>query len=396
MAKKKTQTPAPYQKVAVPQIAQPLKPQESGFLNIPTSPATHLIMEVLGAGAAIADLPDRKKQVSHGTSYSVAERGRSRKITMKSAKGEVTIELSDIDRVTGSNKPAKKLLLLSLSKANEQALHEGQLTRDYVSFPLQELIDKGMYTAPQSARKGFNAGASALTSLKVRGKVRVTKKRETAVDALEVLFTGARIEQGQCKIFLNPRINWSFIAQYFTILPSYYFRLSNRASDLFFYIFYLARQHTGAKDIQKVKNEVTGREEQAVVFNISFRAIQHRLQLPSEVGNTRPKQTIKDPIDEAIAEIEEEHKKTYNNTELRLLPVCDDEAPIADYLDNGYLRVTLIGDFAQTFIQISQDTTKQIEEAEKRQARIMEKAVAMKTAAALEEQEKAEGSGNNA
>ena len=218
----------------------------------------------------------------------------------------------------------------------------------------------------------------ALTSLKIKGHIQQTKKRESSIAALEVLFTGARIEKGQCTVFFNNRINWSFIAQYFTILPRYYFKLSNRASDLLYYIFFLARQHT--RDI-----ETQG------YFTISFRAIQHRLQLPSEIDNGNPYRTIKQPIEEAIEELETEHSLLYGNTEFSLLPVCDDTAPISDYLDNGYLKVTLAGAFAENYIAISKDTAKQIETAQKRRDRIAEKAIAINTAKKLEE-----GGGENA
>ena len=71
-----------------------------------------------------------------------------------------------------------------------------------------------------------------------------------------------------------------------------------------------------------------------------------------------------------------------------LLPVYDEAASVKDFLDNGYLKVTLTGAFAETYIAISKDTAKQIEAAQKRQARITEKAVAIKTAKALEAEEK--------
>ena len=366
------------------QPVAPLKPlEQKDFYNVPDSTASNLILETLGAGAAIADLPDRKRQINHGTTIEVFESGKSRRVTLSGSKPQVTIELADIDKLTGSNKPAKKLFVLSLIKANEQAIHEGQLTRDYISFPLQELIDTGFYSTPQSARKGFNAGMDTLTSLKIKGHIQQTKKNGSSIDALEVLFTGARIERGQCTIFFNERISWSFIAQYFTILPRYYFRLPNRASDLLYYIFYLARQHT--KDI-----------EERGYFTISFRAIQHRLQLPSEVGNNNPDRTIKQPIEEAIEQIEDGHSGLYGNEDFSLLPVYDEYAPIANFLDNGYLRVELKGSFAETFIAISKDTAKQIEAAQKRQARITEKAIAINTAKKLEAEEnteKAERSG---
>lgn len=349
--------------------------QESGFYNVPDSTASNLILETLGAGAAIADLPARKRQVNHATTLEVLESGKRRQVSLKTQKASVTIELADIDKLTGSNKPAKKLFVLALIKANEQAIHDGQLTKDYVSFPLQELIDTGFYSTPQSARKGFNTGMDTLTNLKIKGHIQQTKKRGSAIDALEVLFTGANIKNGQCTVYFNPRISWNFIAQYFTILPRYYFKLPNRASDLLYYIFYLARQHT--RDI-----------EERGYFTIGFRAIQHRLQLPSEVGNREPAKTIKQPIDEAIEQLETEHSLLYGNMEFALLPVCDEDASIKDYLDNGYLKVSLTGKFARTFIEISQDTAKQIEQAQKRQARITEKAVAIKTAKALEDEEK--------
>lgn len=366
------------------QPVAPLKPVEQrDFYNVPDSTASNLILETLGAGAAIADLPARKRQVNHSTTLEVLERGKRRQVSLKTQKASVTIELADIDKLTGSNKPAKKLFVLALIKANEQAIHDGQLTKNYISFPLQELIDTGFYSTPQSARKGFNAGMDTLTSLKIKGHIQQTKKKGSSIDALEVLFTGARIERGQCTIFFNERISWSFIAQYFTILPRYYFRLPNRASDLLYYIFYLARQHT--KDI-----------EERGYFTISFRAIQHRLQLPSEVGNNNPDRTIKQPIEEAIEQIEDGHSGLYGNEDFSLLPVYDEYAPIANFLDNGYLRVELKGSFAETFIAISKDTAKQIEAAQKRQARITEKAIAINTAKKLEAEEnteKAERSG---
>ena len=354
----------------------PVSPQqESNFYNVPDSTASNLILETLGAGEGIADLPARKRQINHNTTYEVLEDGRKRQVSLVNPKAKVTIELADIDKLTGSNKPAKKLFVLSLIKANEQAIFDGQLTKDYISFPLQELIDIGFYKTPQSARTGFKTGMDALTSLKIKGHIQQTKKRGSTIDALEVLFTGANIKGGQCTVYFNPRISWSFIAQYFTILPRYYFKLPNRASDLLYYIFFLARQHT--KDI-----------EERGYFTIGFRAIQHRLQLPSEVGLNNPQRDIKQPIEDAIEALETEHSKLYHNTEFRLLPVYDEAASVKDFLDNGYLKVTLTGAFAETYIAISKDTAKQIEAAQKRQARITEKAVAIKTAKALEAEEK--------
>lgn len=354
---------------SVSEISQ--KPTKD-FYNVPDSTASNLIMETLEAGENIVDLPARKRQINHNTTYEVLQNGKKREVKITNTKAEVTIELTDIDKLTGSNKPAKKLFVLALIKANEQAIFNGQLTKDYISFPLQELVDIGFYKTPQSARVGFNRGMETLTSLKVKGHIQISKKQKEPQDELQVPFTGYRLKGGQCTIFFNSRVNWNFIVQYFTILPLYYFKLSNRASDLLYYIFYLARQHT--KDI-----------DERGYFTIGFRSIQSKLQLPSEKSTKNPKRDIQDPIDEAIEQLETEHSAQYGNMEFKLLPVYDERSNIADYLDRGYLKVTLEGDFAKTFIQISKDTAKQIDRAEKRQERITEKAIAIKTAKAAKE-----------
>lgn len=348
----------------VKKIKEFLKPYEiqNNFYNVPTSPASNLVLETLGAGKALADLPERKRQINHNTKYEILKSGNRRLISLENMTGtaEVTIELADIEKITGSNKPAKKLFVLSLIKANEQAIHNGQLTKDYISFPLQELVDIGFYKSLRSARTGFNTGADIITSLKIKGKIKKSKKTGVKIDTLEVLFTGTRIEKGQCYVFFNPRINWGFLTQYFTILPLYYFRLPNRASDLLYYIFFLARQHT--KDIARKG-----------YFTISFRAIQHKLQLPNEIGLNNPQRDIKDAIEGAIEHLEVEHSKTYGNMEFSLLTVYDEDASISEYLDNGYLKVGLKGTFASAFTSISKNKDKQIAKEYKRQARINEK-----------------------
>lgn len=356
--------------------ALPLEPiAPKNFYNMPNSPASDLVLEILAAAANIADLPARKRQISHATALEVAESGNKRRVTLNNKKSQISVELADIDKI--SSKPAKKLFVLALIKANEQAIFNGHLTRDYVSFPLQELIDIGFYTTPQSARKGFKTAMDTLTSFKIKGHIQQSTKKESSIDKLRVLFTGGDIENKQCTIYFNPHVNWNFIAQYFTILPRYYFKLSNRAGDLLYYIFYLARQK--ARDI-----ETKG------YFTISFKAIQHRLQLPSEINNSSPYKTIKQPIESAIEEIETEHSGFYGNTEFTLYPVCNDDAPIAEYLNNGYLKIGFSGEFAKTFIERSKETKKRQEKAQKRQERITEKAIAINKAKKINAEEKAQ------
>lgn len=354
------------------------------FYNVPTSAAQDFIYDLLQYWKNLASFAARKKSINHSTEIKTFKSGKARKIELNNSKATISLEISDIEKIAGSNKATKKIFVLTLIKVNEQALHNGELTRNYITFPLKDLINIGLYKTPQSARQGFKKAADALQSLKIKGtlkkytkKSKKGKEKVDSIDVSSVLFPTITIlkGQGQCIIYLNELINWKFLAQYFTLLPIYYFGLSNRASDLLYYIFYLARQNT--KDI-----ETRG------YFTISFRSIQAKLNLPSETGNREPQKTIKQPIEEAIEEIESAHSTYYNNTDFSLYPVYDNNAHIKHFLDNGYLKVTLNGEFAKPFTKISQKQSKQIETALKRKNAIIDRA--KNTAIAEKEKKKNE------
>ena len=347
----------------------PVLEKGKSFYSVPTSPATEGVLKVLGSGKNnLEQMPKMAKQVSHSKQIKVLQNGKKRLVTVKSNTSTVTLELADIEKLTGSNKTAKKLFIFNLIKMNEQAYSGGTLRRNYMQFPLQELIGIGFYSTLRSARQGFNNGMDLLTSLKLKGSMKKGKKE--LATALEVLFTGANIKNGVCTVFINERVNWAFIAAFYTILPHYSFKLSNKAFDLILYVFYLARQNL--KQI-----------EEKGCFNISLRAIQNQLQLPNEIGCLNPTRDIKKPVEDAIAEI----LKYGNSTEFSIQPVVDNNAPIAAYLDSGYIKITLKGNYANDFIALYKDRAKQIETAQKRKDTILEKAITINTAKKLESEE---------
>lgn len=347
------------------------KERQKEFLNLPNSPVTDTLMNVMSHGEDLSSLKTRGKEVNHNQTIEVLHKGKKRQVVVTSDVSTVTVELSDIDKLLGSNKAAKKMFVYTLIKMNEQAFSDGTMRRNYVQFPLQELIDIGYYKTPQSARRGFKDSTGVLTDFKVKGTLQKGKKKSLEQYRLEVLFTGADITKGVCTIFLNERVNWGFVATFYTILPKYYFALPNKASDLLYYIFYLARQRI--KDIEK-----------RGYFTISMKAVQSRLNLPSEVDNKDPQRTIKEPIEAAIEAIEAE---TSGNSEFKITPYYDDKSNIATFLSNGYLKVELSGDYAKTFIALSKETERQIKASEKRREAIVDRAIAANMAKKLENEE---------
>lgn len=340
------------------------------FFRMPNSPASNFVLEVLGAGADIPNLPQRKKQVARSTEYEVTNDAGFPLVSMESRNAKIEIEISDIDKLAGSNKAAKKFFVFTLMKINEQALYDGKLTRDYISFSLEELVNIGFYQSVRSARTGFLSAMGTLTSIKICGSVKQSKQKQHFVKGLSVLFTESWISKGRCYVRLNYAISWSFLLHYFTILPHYYFRLPNRAADLLYYIFYLARQHTRELERQGY-------------FTISLRAIQQKLQLPDETGNNNPARTIRQPIEDAVQQITDAHNRFYPEDHACILTIYSSGASITDYLIDGYLRIAFTGIFQKTFVSISRNTAEKIEASQKRRAHITEMAIASNKAKAL-------------
>lgn len=332
--------------------------QASTFYKLPTSNATHGVLKVLTSGKDnLATLGKRAKTINPNQQIEVLQNGKKRLIRETNYTSTVEIELADIEKLTGSNKPAKKLFMFNLIKMNEQAYNRGTLKRNYIQFSLQELIDIGFYSSLRSARTGFNSGMDILTSLKVKGSMKKGKKEITT--ALEVLFTGANIKNGVCTVFLNERINWAFIASFYTILPQYSFKLTNKAFDLTLYVFYLARQN-----IKQIKEKG--------YFTISLRAIQNQLVLPNELDCINPTRDIKKPIADAITEI------LHYEQEFNIEIMSDNNAPIATYLNNGYIKIYFNKNHAKYFIDLYENNKKRIETTKKKREKIIEKAITKK------------------
>ena len=370
---RRTAAPLSNQQLHAPTVPE----QKSQISNFPVSPASSALYEFIAAGQDLSQLPDRKKQFNRITNVSVSRCGTSYQYTIQSAKAEVTIEHPDLSKISTGSRPAKSMLTLCLIKANEQALHSGTLSQDFVTFPLQELVDLGIYSSLRTARRGFMSGMDVLKSFKLKGKISNPKH---SIDAITVLFTDAYIRNGQCFVYLNPRVDWGMIVTFYSILPTTYWSLlakSNRAADLYRYIFSQARQHID--DIAKGKS-----------FNISFRKIHALLMLPSEVGCKKPKQFIREPIENAIEEIEVAHFEDFGNGNLQLELHYDEDANIQDYLNNGYLSVYMCGDFTEKLIKQSNHRSKEIETSKKRKARIQDEAAIRARTKALEERAKRE------
>lgn len=343
---------------------------------MPTGSSIRTIIDVMDAGQdgkkGIEALPERKNKISH-TKYSVthgdALMGDKGKLiiqhTLSRERGFVRLKIPDtvIYELMGYSIKVKKVLAFVLEKINEQAFHDGRLTRDFITFSAKELIERGVYKTYNSAMTGLKAAMNILTDIKMEGEYRF-KKNDTVIYAPKSeggnVFRYWTCEKGQWELRLEGQADWRFILQAFSILPNYYYILPNRASELLYLIFSMARQHTD--DIKQRGH-----------FSVSFRVIQQALHLPDEDKTKNPQRDIKDAINNAIDEIDKAQRANFGEQELLFLSAeYDDAWPITQFLNEGYLHVALSGTFAEPFISIEDEKIKGLKEAKHRKKKTSE------------------------
>lgn len=343
--------------------------EEQAFYSMPTSPASNLAMVVFTHGKEqLGELPERMELARNKNTYTLTASDTARQITQQQSNGDlITLELSDIDKLKGTNKTISKLFAFSLVKLNEQAEQGGQLTRNTIEFSLQELVDRGFYSDIRGARVGVKKAFEVLTNMKVSGTIAKGKKKNIEQAELAVLFTYCRIKKNVVTVDLNSRINWEMLTQFYTILPKWAFSLPVKPWDLLYYVFYLARQN-----LDKISKQG--------YFTISFQAIHSRLVLPEAEYTKNPQRDIKDVIERAITEIEERA----HTPELQFIPRYNEKDNIKEYLSNGYLEVHFSGAYAVAFLDLYKRNTKRLEQAEKKKEQRKEKAIAINLAKRME------------
>ena len=331
------------------------------LLTLPTSPTLTLMYDLLGS-CNLDVLSYRKKKYNRNIQLKIVasdKNGNKRRVSYSKGTTEVSIEIDDFRKIINRNPQAKKILTRILIRMNEQAIHNGALVRDLVSFPLAELVGEGQYKNLTTARRGFYNVGDILTGLKVSGKIERGKEKTMSQGCHAVLFKLIEVNNSTCLVYLNERLNWGLITPYYTGLPSYYFELPDRASELLEYIFYIARQNT-----KKISEDG--------FFTISYRALQYRLNLPNEEQNRNPKRDIKDAIETAIIQINEKHaqyalpsstpaKDPASDPDFLLVPLREYDAPIKKYLDEGKLKIVLKGDYASKFIALNRRKAAKLE-----------------------------------
>jgi hypothetical protein len=255
-----------------------------------------------------------------------------------------------------------KLFVFLLAKANQQNF------RPVITFPLQELVRIGMYSNINNARAGLKNHIMAVQSLQIAGEIKKGKKFISQQG--RVVFTGHDIGNNEAKIEVNPNLDLSYFAPFYTILPEWVFGLNNNAYEIAFYIF------------------TKSRTERKSAFNVSFSIIRERLALPTKEEYAekeakdnkkrkfKPGQYVKKPIIEAIENLQAAIE-TNKDSNLKIEPHYITDSENLDEWLKGFITVTISGDYAKQLQEIRRNQKKIIEENTKKrdEARAKEEAL---------------------
>jgi len=223
----------------------------------------------------------------------------------------------------------------------------------WLGFPLKEMVDLGMYTTTSNAARALNDFFTKQDNILIGGQAK--KGKRIVSQTKGKLFYNLDIaKSGFVTLAVNESLNWEYLASYFTVFPTFAYKLKTNAFALVRYIFFVARQNG-----KKIKD--SGK------FTISLDTVREQMGLPTiEQAGKNPGKLIIKPIEDAITEIEDalqsvDEAKEYGFT---ITPVKTGTNKVNEWLQ-GYLEIGLSGKFAETFIQIATKAEREQEQWEK-------------------------------
>ena len=326
--------------------------------QIPVGVGPEVILDALRLGAkglkAIGPIESRvtssrKREVKGPSKIEEKSRPNMRTLIHQNAGYVSSTTIPDIEKLSRGSKDLKKWFMFVMMKANEATNAEGNIIRSRIEFPYKEVVELGMYSRADNAKRGFEKFAASANSGLFNVSITVTdRKGAIAAEAGGHLF-GTEIYRGFGVIVLNreQQYLWPLVMDKYGMLPSFYFALDDKAADLLHYVSYLARQN-----MDKIKSQG--------YFNIGFRAIQERLCLPAEAGQRNQKRDTIGAIESAVKKIEEQQKD--KGTELfRFLLIYNEDESITQQLDNGRLQVEVCGEIKERYSQLQKKKQKKID-----------------------------------
>lgn len=328
--------------------------------KMPTGTLTYFFARLLNAGE---EGPKESKINRHekiGIAYSPSQNAKQYTRITKSQEDTITV-LDPHHTLQGGGKAIGKLFFFML-----QCWANNRYGREF-SFPLQMLVDLGMYKSVDAARLAVKNFMTRQGMIQLSRTITTKKNGKKSIGG--IVFYNYKFENAIATISVNENMPMNLLANFFTMFPLFAYGLSTNAFDLVYYIMYLARQN-GA-NIAKNNGK----------FTISIEAVRQFLELPapSEVMNYKYYEKIRDPIESAIEEIEENMPD--DDFHFTITPRYSDGSTITAWL-NGDLEIEIPETQTERFIEIAKRAEQHYKEHERVQAQADATAQAIITAKA--------------
>ena len=339
------------------------------FFRMPSSQHFHTISQVMASSSTILQNKAIEGGKDEEWKIETAKGGTLFRITRKSKNSETSIIIK-LPGLAKAAAPTRKYFRFILAQiAENYDFSAKQFKVKEISFTLQSIVDIGGYKNINTARDALKKAAGQLMSMKVYAAhdVIVKGKKAHTESITAVLFPTIHRVNDAYIVSLNPDVSWNMLLTTFTYFPKWGFSLPMRAMDLLAHIFFTARQNY--KQLME-----------RGYFIIKMRTVHRILALPSEKGNREPKKTIKDPIEKAISDIEDtiaaNREEIAPHSFLRITPIYNESGGIMEYLDKGYLKIEMGGEYLEPFLKIAKNWKDKLKKAEASRERVIEKAKA--------------------
>lgn len=329
---------------------------------LPTSPALYLFNTALTHNSKRKTITTTKNGTKQSDRHQAIKYTPTKDggytITQTNSRSGQILELTFMNAEKMQGKGVKKCFAFLLTKSNEQHFNP------VISFSLNELVERGMYSDSNNARRGLKAALDTLQNIKFSGTIKKGKNKSIVQAEAGVLFYHYKIKNSSVEVSVNENFNIEFIAAYYALFPQFAYALSNsNAFDLCEYIFMQARTNS-----QAIKDKSS--------LTISFKKIREILALPEESDienkrNWKPKQYVIDPILSAIEDLTTEAAKS-KYKDFEITAVYDpDYKNLSEFLE-GYIKITFKGEVYSSLIKIAEQQEEKIEQAAAQRQKIIE------------------------
>lgn len=348
--------------------------QAQDFFMFPTTPSIDLIYSLCSHGAdvheAIYKAGVEAKNVGKLSTGKVVIGDNYIQIIRDGSETIIEVLESKCKEING--REAKKILYFTLSEAYKRFYSsDSGLHSCTIDYSLQDLVDKGLYTSTDNARRAFNSANNFMTAIRISA---MSKRRGRVLASSGggrfEMFPAMFINNNQCIVDFNPRIDWNVVLDDYCLMPDVWWTLPGNAADLMYKIFRIMRMNQ--KSIDSSGN---------LKANVSLRSVAYWLNLPVD-SKKNPKRDVKDRIEEAVKHILESLDKEHFNITIK----TNLNASLDKYLD-GYLEVVADGAYTKNLLAINVSQKKFIEKNVKKKERIVEEASARSLAEKMKREE---------